>query len=181
LKRVIQQRKEGKQVMLHRRSSTATDMKFPMYLVPLDQLERLYGGTEPRYDSIEAHQELLRREELVRWIDLPVDSVIIFMSHEHVLVFFSSITPRIARKSHSQIHAQTQMGRLVSSRSTRSPAQDISSSHETTSLGRHFSSRNERLPYLDVQDQSRRESRGMARYFEQSVRILNMLSSLVLT
>ena len=45
LKRVIQQRKEGKQVTLHRRNSTATDMKFPMYLVPLDQLQRLYGGT----------------------------------------------------------------------------------------------------------------------------------------
>ena len=60
LKRVIQQRKEGKQVTLHRRISTATDMKFPMYLVPLDQLERLYGGQEPRYDRIEAHQDLLR-------------------------------------------------------------------------------------------------------------------------
>ena len=88
LKRVIQQRKEGKQVMLHRRVSTATDMKFPMYLVPLAQLERLYGGQEPRYDRIEAHQDLLSRDELVRWIDLPVDAVIIFLSHEHVLLFF---------------------------------------------------------------------------------------------
>ena len=75
--------------MLHRRISTATDMKFPMYLVPLAQLERLYGGKEPRYDRIEAHQEFLSRGELVRWIDLPVDSVIIFMSHEHVLFFFT--------------------------------------------------------------------------------------------
>ena len=55
-----------------------------MYLVPLDQLERLYGGQEPRYDRIEAHQELLRRGELVRWFDLPVDSVIIFLSHEWI-------------------------------------------------------------------------------------------------
>ena len=84
LKRVIQQRKEGKSVMLHRRNSTATDMKFPMYLVPLDQLQRLYGGKEPRYDRIEAHQELLRRGELVRWIDLPIDAHIIFFSHEWV-------------------------------------------------------------------------------------------------
>ena len=84
LKRVIQQRKEGKPVMLHRRNSTATDMKFPMYLVPLDQLQRLYGGKEPRYDRIEAHQELLRRGELVRWIDLPIDAHIIFFSHEWV-------------------------------------------------------------------------------------------------
>eukprot|EP00938_MAST-03A_sp_MAST-3A-sp1_P002860 g2860.t1 len=84
LKRVIQQQKEGKLVMLHRRNSTATNLKFPMYLVPLDQLQRLYGGTEPRYDRIEAHQELLRRGELVRWIDLPIDAHIIFMSHEWV-------------------------------------------------------------------------------------------------
>ena len=84
LKRVIQQRKEGKPVTLHRRNSTATDMKFPMYLVPLDQLQRLYGGKVPRHDRIEAHQELLRRGELVRWIDLPIDAHIIFFSHEWV-------------------------------------------------------------------------------------------------
>ena len=84
LKRVIQQRKEGKPVMLHRRNSTATDAKFPMYLISLDQLQRLYGGTEPRYDRIEAHQELLRRGELVRWMDLPIDAHIIFFSHEWV-------------------------------------------------------------------------------------------------
>jgi hypothetical protein len=92
LKRVIQQRKEGKQVTLHRRISTATDMKFPMYLVPLTQLERLYGGTEPRHDRIEAHQELLSRGELVRWIDLPVDAVIIFLSHESLDYFFTKKT-----------------------------------------------------------------------------------------
>ena len=33
LKRVIQQRKEGRPVMLHRRNSTANDVKFPMYLI----------------------------------------------------------------------------------------------------------------------------------------------------
>ena len=156
--------------MLHRRISTATDMKFPMYLVPLDQLERLYGGTEPRYDRIEAHQELLSREELVRWEHLPIDAHIIFLSHEHVLVFFSSITPRIARKSHSQIHAQTQVGRLVSSRSTRSPAQDISSSHETTLLRRYISSRDERLPHVIVQDQSCSRCNRMEEYSRDCVR-----------
>jgi len=70
--------------MLHRRNSTATDAKFPMYLISLDQLQRLYGGTEPRYDRIEAHQELLRRGELVRWVDLPIDAHIIFFSHEWI-------------------------------------------------------------------------------------------------
>ena len=43
-----------------------------------------YGGKEPRYDRIEAHQELLSRGELVRWIDLPIDAHIIFFSHEWV-------------------------------------------------------------------------------------------------
>ena len=73
--------------MLHRRISTATDMKFPMYLVPLAQLERLYGGQEPRHDRIEAHQELLSRGELVKWIDLPIDAHVLFLSHELVLLF----------------------------------------------------------------------------------------------
>ena len=86
LKRVMQRGygKKRKITTLNRRISTATDMKFPMYLVPLDQLERLYGGKESRYDRIEAHQELLKRGELVRWIDLPIDAHIIFLSHEWV-------------------------------------------------------------------------------------------------
>jgi hypothetical protein len=84
LKRVIQQRKENKTVTLIRRDSTATDMKFPMYLVPLDQLHRLYGGKNPRHERVEAHQELKRRGEIVRWEDLPFDAKIIFLSHEWV-------------------------------------------------------------------------------------------------
>ena len=84
LKRVIHQRGGTNTVMLHRRDSTATDMKFPMYLMPLDQLQRLYGGKESRYDRIEAHQELLRRGELGRSIDPPIDAHIIFFSHEWV-------------------------------------------------------------------------------------------------
>ena len=84
LKRVIQQRSENKPVTLHRRNSTATNMKFPMYLVPLDQLHRLYGGKDPRHERIEAHQKLKQRGELVRWEDLPFDANIIFLSHEWV-------------------------------------------------------------------------------------------------
>ena len=84
LKRVIQQRSKNKPVTLHRRNSTATNMKFPMYLVPLDQLHRLYGGKDPRHERIEAHQKLKQRGELVRWEDLPFDANIIFLSHEWV-------------------------------------------------------------------------------------------------
>ena len=84
LKRVIEQRKHVKSVTLHRRGTTATDLKFPMYLMSLDQLQRLYGGNEPRHDRIEAHQELLWRGELVRWVDLPIDAHVIFFSHEWV-------------------------------------------------------------------------------------------------
>jgi hypothetical protein len=87
LKRVIKQRQEGngrRTTTLMRRNSTATDMKFPMYLVPLNQLDRLYGGKDPRHTRIEAHQELKRRGELVRWENLPIDAHIIFLSHEWV-------------------------------------------------------------------------------------------------
>jgi len=82
--RVIQQRRDRITGSLNRRNSTATDIKFPMYLIPLDQLDRLYGGKEPRHGRIEAHQELKRRGELVRWEDLPIDAHIIFLSHEWV-------------------------------------------------------------------------------------------------
>ena len=82
LKRVIQQRKSGRPSKIYRRDSTATDMKFPMYLIPLDQLERLYGGADPRYDRLEAHQVLMSRGELVKWENLPIDAHIIFFSHE---------------------------------------------------------------------------------------------------
>jgi len=85
LKRVIKQRSTKHTVVtLHRQNSTATNMKFPMYLVPLNQLHRLYGGKDPRHERIEAHQKLKQRGELVRWEDLPIDAHIIFVSHEWV-------------------------------------------------------------------------------------------------
>jgi hypothetical protein len=88
LKRVIQQNKKNntslRKTAMFRRDSTATEMKFLMYLVPLDQLHRLYGGKDPRHERIEAHQELKQRGELVRWEDLPFDANIIFLSHEWV-------------------------------------------------------------------------------------------------
>jgi ankyrin repeat protein len=87
LKRVIHMQERSTKhtiVTLHRRNTTATDMKFPMYLVPLDQLHRLYGGQDPRHERIEAHQELKQRGELVRWEDLSIDAHIIFFSHEWV-------------------------------------------------------------------------------------------------
>jgi len=55
-----------------------------MYLIPLNQLERLYGGKEQKQCRIEAHQVLQERGELVRWQDLPLDAHIIFLSHEWV-------------------------------------------------------------------------------------------------
>ena len=85
LLRATEQRvKKIKTICLHRRDSTASDLKFPMYLVPLDQLQQIYGGNEPRERRIEAHQVLKKRGELVRWTDLPNDANIIFMSHEWV-------------------------------------------------------------------------------------------------
>ena len=85
LKRVIHRRKNKiKSVTLHRRDSTASDLKFPMYLIPLDQMQIMYGGKEARHHRIEAHQDLKQRGELVRWEDLPFDAHIIFVSHEWV-------------------------------------------------------------------------------------------------
>ena len=69
---------------LFRRDSTATDMKFPMFLIPLNQLRRLYGGQDAKNLRIEVHQVLKERGELVRWEDLPFDAHIIFVSHEWV-------------------------------------------------------------------------------------------------
>jgi hypothetical protein len=83
LQRVLVQAESLKST-LHRRLSTAIDMKFPMYLVPLDRLKRLYGGKEPRHDRLIAHQELKRKDELVKWENLPFDAHIIFLSHEWV-------------------------------------------------------------------------------------------------
>eukprot|EP00938_MAST-03A_sp_MAST-3A-sp1_P003598 g3598.t1 len=84
LKRVIYQRKERLTLTLHRRDSTASDLKFPMYLVPLSQLQQMYGGKEARHQRVEACQDLMRRGELVNWTDLPFDARIIFVSHEWV-------------------------------------------------------------------------------------------------
>ena len=63
------------------------------------------------------------------------------------------------------------MGRLEPSGPSRRSAQDISQSHGTTPLRRNLSSRDERVSHYDVQDESRCESREMARYFEQSVSV----------
>ena len=63
---------------------TASDLKFPMYLVPLSQLQQMYGGKEARHQRVEACQDLMRRGELVNWTDLPFDARIIFVSHEWV-------------------------------------------------------------------------------------------------
>ena len=82
LKRAIRQEHEKKTVF--RRLSTASNMKYPMYLIPLYQLHRLYGGKDSRHERIEAHQKLKRRRELVSWEDLPIDAHIIFLSHEWV-------------------------------------------------------------------------------------------------
>jgi ankyrin repeat protein len=123
LKRVAYQREVRMSASLHRRDTTASDLKFPMYLVrfvvvvvvvvcevlkysvllpslsfsqahlihfllhsqiPLEQLQRIYGGKIPRKRCIEAHQELKRQQELVRWEDLPFDASIIFVSHEWI-------------------------------------------------------------------------------------------------
>jgi len=86
LRRVIQQRQDNTKggVQLHRRKSTATDLKYPMYLTSLEQLQQMYGGPEPKHKRLESHEVLLKRNELITWEDLPIDAHIIFVSHERV-------------------------------------------------------------------------------------------------
>ena len=69
---------------IHRKSSTAFDLHFPMYIISLHQLQRMYGGKEPRYHRMDTHQILKHRGELIQWQDLPFDANIIFVSHEWV-------------------------------------------------------------------------------------------------
>jgi len=66
---------------LGKRISTATPLKYDMWLVSLDTLLMLYGS-EGKGRVMEVYQELKRRGFLTRWQDVPNDAEIIFVSHE---------------------------------------------------------------------------------------------------
>lgn len=64
-----------------RRISTASDVKYDMYLIPFETLEKL---TEDESVLLPPHQTLLDRGDLIKWESLAEDegATIVFVSHE---------------------------------------------------------------------------------------------------
>jgi len=70
-------------VTLQRSVSTATPVKYDMYLVSLTTLIHLLGDEEERKKNKNiSHQELLERGELTRFEDLPMGAFVMFISHQ---------------------------------------------------------------------------------------------------
>jgi hypothetical protein len=68
---------------LQRRLSTATSVKYDMYLMSLSKMMKLFGSSSDRKKNFYlCHQELLKRGQLLRFEDLPMESFIIFVSHQ---------------------------------------------------------------------------------------------------
>jgi len=68
---------------LQRRLSTATDVKYDMYLLNLGTMMRLIGDKEDRKMNMNlCHQDLLGRDELIRFEDLPMGSFVMYVSHQ---------------------------------------------------------------------------------------------------
>jgi ankyrin repeat protein len=66
---------------LGKRISTATPIRYDMWLISLETMLMLYGS-EGKGRVMEVHQKLKTRSFLTRWQDVPSDSEIIFVSHE---------------------------------------------------------------------------------------------------
>ena len=68
---------------LQRRLSTATDVKYNMYLMNLETMLKLFGTSSDSKENIQlCHQSLLEQERLTRFEDLPLGSFVIFVSHQ---------------------------------------------------------------------------------------------------
>jgi hypothetical protein len=67
--------------ILGRRMTTATPIRHDMWLMSMETVLMLYGS-ESRGRVMEVHQELLGKDFLVNWRDVPSDAEIIFVSHE---------------------------------------------------------------------------------------------------
>jgi ankyrin repeat protein len=66
---------------LGKRLSTATPIQHTMWLISLETLLTLYGR-EGKSRVLDAHQDLLEKNLIVRWADVPSDAEIVFVSHE---------------------------------------------------------------------------------------------------
>jgi len=68
---------------LQRRLSTATDIKYDMYLISLSTMVNLFGTSSHRKkNSHLCHQDLLEEGKLTRFEDLPMGSFVMFVSHQ---------------------------------------------------------------------------------------------------
>ena len=68
---------------LQRRLSTATDIKYDMYLMSLSTMMKLFGSPTERKKNLQlCHQELLQKGMLTRFEDLPLGAFVMFISHQ---------------------------------------------------------------------------------------------------
>ena len=68
---------------LQRRLSTATDIKYDMYLMSLSKMNKHFGTSLERKKNFHlCHQDLLKKDMLTRFEDLPMGSFVIFVSHQ---------------------------------------------------------------------------------------------------
>jgi ankyrin repeat protein len=68
---------------LQRRLSTATPIKYDMYLLSVSKMLNLFGNEENRKKNMHlCHQDFLREGDLIRFEDLPMGTFIIFVSHQ---------------------------------------------------------------------------------------------------
>ena len=75
--------KTKKTFTLQRRLSTATDIKYDMYLMNLSTMLKRFGSSSDRKKNFDlCHQDFLERGKLTRFEDLPMGSFVIFISHQ---------------------------------------------------------------------------------------------------
>ncbi len=67
---------------LQRRGSTATPVRYDMYLLSLASMMQLFGDEEERRKNDFCHQDLLNRGDLIRFEDLPLGGFVIYVAHE---------------------------------------------------------------------------------------------------
>ena len=72
-----------KDFTLQRRLSTATTVKYDMYLMNLGTMLKHFGSASDRKKNFDlCHQELLKKRKLTRYEDLPLGTFVIFVSHQ---------------------------------------------------------------------------------------------------
>jgi ankyrin repeat protein len=72
-----------KSFTLQRRLSTATPVKYDMYLMNISKMISLFGDIDDRTRHLNlCHQDLLKKGKLTRFEDLPMGAFVMFVSHQ---------------------------------------------------------------------------------------------------